>query len=153
MKVIKFENEKKYINDFLNLPKKIYTKKTNTENKETIKQLITNTHPLNKYFKLTKFVVYKNEQVVGRFAITEYPDDKINCYLGFFECIKDNKVDIKKNKSYIKKIRKELRKILRANRDIYPVKQKRYCYKAAYPFIMKFYTLKELIKSKFKISK
>ena len=26
------------------------------------------------------------------FAITEYTDEKKSCYLGFFECIKDNKV-------------------------------------------------------------
>ena len=92
MKIIKFDTEKKYVNDFLSLPKKIYTKKNNTEDRDTVKQLITNTHPLNKYFKLTKFIVYKNEEAVGRFAITEYPDEKKDCYLGFFECIKDNKV-------------------------------------------------------------
>ena len=27
MKIIKFDTEKKYVNDFLSLPKKIYTKK------------------------------------------------------------------------------------------------------------------------------
>ena len=57
MKIIKFDTEKKYVNDFLSLPKKIYTKKNNTEDSDTVKQLITNTHPLNKYFKLTKFIV------------------------------------------------------------------------------------------------
>ena len=92
MKIIKFDNENKYIKDFLSLPKKIYTKKTNTDDYNTVKQLITNNHPLNKYFKLTKFIVYKNDEAVGRFVITEYPDDKKTCYLGFFECINDNKV-------------------------------------------------------------
>ena len=58
MKIIKFDNEKKYIKDFLSLPKKIYTKKTNTEDYNTVKQLITNNHPLNKYFKLTKLVKF-----------------------------------------------------------------------------------------------
>ena len=92
MKIIKFDTEKKYINDFLAIPKKIYKKKTNTENSKIVKQIITNIHPLNKYFKLTKFIVYKNDEAVGRFAITEYPDDKKTCYIGFFECIKDHKV-------------------------------------------------------------
>lgn len=92
MKIIKFETEKKYVEDFLSLPKKIYTKKTNMEDSDTVRKFITNTHPLNKYFKLTKFIVYKNDEAVGRFAITEYPDDKKVCYIGFFECIKDQKV-------------------------------------------------------------
>ena len=92
MKCIQFTNEKKYIQDFLSIPKKLYDKKHNMEDPETIKSLLLGTHPLNKYFHLNKFLIYKNDEVVGRFVITEYPDDKKSCYLGFFECIKDKKV-------------------------------------------------------------
>ena len=92
MKVIKFNQEEKYIKDFINLPKKIYTKNNNMEDSNNIKNFLTNNHPLSKYFKLNKFLIYKNEEVVGRFIITEYPDEKKVCYIGFFECINDKKV-------------------------------------------------------------
>ena len=92
MKCIEFNQEEKYINDFLSLPKKLYTNKDNMEDSSTIKKFLLNLHPLSKYFILNKFLVYKNDKVVGRFIITEYPDDKNTCYIGFFECIKDNKV-------------------------------------------------------------
>ena len=92
MQLVNFKQEKEYIKDFLDLPKKLYSNKNNMENPKTIESLLLNTHPLNKYFKLNKFLVYKNNIIVGRFIITEYPDDKDICYLGFFECIKDNKV-------------------------------------------------------------
>jgi len=92
MKVVEFNQEEKYIKDFLSLPKKLYTNKDNMEDSSTIKKFLLGTHPLSKYFTLNKFLVYKNDKAVGRFIITEYPDDKKICYIGFFECIKDNKV-------------------------------------------------------------
>ncbi len=92
MKIIEFTNEEKYINDFLELPKKIYTKKDNMEDPDTMKKLLLGTHPLSNDFILNKYLIYKNDKVVGRFIITEYPDDKKMCFIGFFECIKDNKV-------------------------------------------------------------
>ena len=92
MKCIRFTNEEKYINDFLLLPTKIYKRKNNMEDKENVKKFLLEKHVLSKYFKLNKFLIYKNDDVVGRFIITEYDDDKKTCYIGFFECIKDNKV-------------------------------------------------------------
>lgn len=92
MKLIKFDQETNYINDFINITKELYNNKNNTESVNTIKQFLNNNHPLSKYFKLNKFLVYKNDKAVGRFIITEYPDDKKVCYLGFFECINDKKV-------------------------------------------------------------
>ena len=92
MKCIKFDKEEKYIKDFIKLPKKLYTKKDNMEESNTIQDLLLGRHPLSSYFKLTKFLIYKDEKVVGRFIITEYPDDKKTCYIGFFECINDKKV-------------------------------------------------------------
>lgn len=112
MKCIQFNYEKKYIEDFISLPKKLYSKKTNMEDSNTIKTLLLDTHPLSKYFKLNKFNIYdNNEKIVGRFIITEYPDDKNTCYIGFFECIKDKKTakflfekanDFAKEKNYKK---------------------------------------------------
>ena len=92
MKVIEFNQDEENIKDFIELPNKIYTKKTNMEDPNTIRSFLTNTHPLSKYFKLNKFLVYSKGQVVGRYIITEYPDDKKVCYIGFFECINDKKV-------------------------------------------------------------
>ncbi len=92
MKLIQFTKEENYINDFLKLPKKLYTKKDNMEDSSTMKSLLLENHPLSNDFHLSKFLVYKNDEVVGRFIITEYPDDKKTCYIGFFECIKDKKV-------------------------------------------------------------
>ncbi len=111
MKCIKFEQEEKYIKDFIYLPKQLYSKKDNMEDPNTIKELLLNKHPLSKYFKLNKYLIYRDDEVVGRFIITEYPDDKKVCYLGFFECINDKKVakflfknayDFAKEKNYKK---------------------------------------------------
>ena len=92
MKCVQFNEEKKYIKDFLMFPKKLYSKKDNMEDEGVMKSLLLGTHPLSGDFSLSKFLIYKNEEVVGRFIITEYPDDKKTCYIGFFECINDKKV-------------------------------------------------------------
>ena len=85
MYYVQFNLEKKYINDFLRLPQKLYHH-DNPENATEMKQLLEGTHPLSKYFQLYKFLVYQNQKVVGRFAITVYPEDD-TAYIGFFECI------------------------------------------------------------------
>ena len=92
MKCVRFKDNEKYIKDFISLPKKLYDDKYNMEDKEMIKSLLKGEHPLNKYFTLDKFLIYKDDEVVGRFIITEYPDDKDVCYIGFFECVEDKKV-------------------------------------------------------------
>ena len=91
MNIVEFNYEKKYINDFIALPKKLYNKENNMEDSSTIKKLLLNKHPLSKYFKLNKFLIYDDSKVVGRFIITEYKD-KDECYIGFFECINDSGV-------------------------------------------------------------
>ncbi|MBP5679213.1 MAG: GNAT family N-acetyltransferase [Bacilli bacterium] len=92
MRCVQFTNEKKYIEDFLSLPKKLYTKKNNTEDSKTILSVLEGRHSLSKSFTLSKFLIYKNDEVVGRFIITEYSKEKKKCYLGFFECVRDRKV-------------------------------------------------------------
>ena len=92
MKLVKFEYEENYIDEFINLTKKLYTKDKNMEDESNIKSFLTDNHYLSKYFKLNKYLVYKKDEVVGRFIITEYPDDNDVCYIGFFECINDKSV-------------------------------------------------------------
>ena len=91
MKCIEFTNEKQRVKDFLRLPKQLYKKEENTEDPSSVRDIITGKHQLCKYFKLYKFLVYKQDKVVARFAITIYPKDK-TAYFGFFECINDDKV-------------------------------------------------------------
>ena len=90
MKCIQFKFEDNYIKDFIKLKKNIY-KTDNTEDPEEMKKILEEKHPLSKYFSLYKFLIYDNENVVGRFAITIYPNDDV-AYLGFFECIEDESV-------------------------------------------------------------
>ena len=99
MKLVHFNQEKNNIEDFIKLSKKLYSKKTNMEDPKTVRSFLTNNHPLCQYFKLVNSnyekytaVVYNKNEVVGRFVITEYPDDQKTCYLGFFECINNKKV-------------------------------------------------------------
>ena len=92
MKLVEFNAEENYIEDFLSLPKKLYTKLDNMEDSNTMKDILTNNHPLSNDFKLNKYLVYKDDEVVARFIITEYNDDNKVCYIGFFECINDKKV-------------------------------------------------------------
>ena len=40
MKIIEFTNEENYIKDFLELPKKLYSKKTNMEDSDTIRKFL-----------------------------------------------------------------------------------------------------------------
>ncbi len=91
MKCIEFTTEPKRIRDFLSLPKRLYSRQDNTENPKQMRQILLGQHPLNKYFKLNKFIVYDEQKPVARFAITRYPKDK-TAYFGFFECENDLKV-------------------------------------------------------------
>ncbi|NLI58199.1 MAG: hypothetical protein GX387_06740 [Clostridium sp.] len=90
MEVVWFDGEKKYMEDFLALPKMLYGKKDIMQNESEERKLLTGKHVLNKYFKLYKLCAYDKEKIVGRLVITIYPDDT-NAYVGFFECIDDEK--------------------------------------------------------------
>ena len=90
MNYIQFDCEKKYVQDFINLSKKLY-KMNNTEDSNELKCILEGRHPLCKYFKLYKFLVCEEKRVVGRFAITIYPNDD-TAYIGFFECINNKDV-------------------------------------------------------------
>ena len=91
MKYKKFEYENEAIREFVKLPRKLYDKNTNTEDAKQMKDLLLDRHILSKYFHLDKFLIYDKNKVVGRFCITTYKNDE-NAYIGFFECINDNKI-------------------------------------------------------------
>ena len=59
MRLVKFDDGKEYIKAFCDLPCKIYTSKDNMEDPDTMKSILTGDHPLSKYFKLDKFLVYE----------------------------------------------------------------------------------------------
>ena len=56
-KIIKFDKEERYINDFLSLPSKIYDKRTITQNIKDETKILNGTHSLSKYFKLLKLTL------------------------------------------------------------------------------------------------
>ncbi|MBR2523484.1 MAG: hypothetical protein IKE53_03490 [Clostridiales bacterium] len=87
MRSVKFDNEDRYIRDFLSLPKKIYSSGDNMEDPDTMKKILLGQHPLSKYFHLDKFLIYDDsDRPVGRFIITTYENDK-TAYFGFYECL------------------------------------------------------------------
>ncbi|MDO4283079.1 MAG: hypothetical protein Q4D02_05510 [Clostridia bacterium] len=88
--VKEFEDDKKYIHDFLSLPKKLYSKDEMMQNIEEERKILENRHILSKYFRIKKFLVYQGKEVVARCIVTFYDQDDIS-YIGFFECIDDLK--------------------------------------------------------------
>ena len=80
MELVRFDKEANYIKDFVKLPSMIYSSDENMEDPSTMKTILEEQHPLSKYFKLAKFLVYDNG-VKGRFAITSYEGDK-TAYIG-----------------------------------------------------------------------
>ena len=70
MELIRFDKETQYIKDFVKLPQMIYSSSDNMEDPDTMKMILEERHPLSKYFKLAKFLVY-DKGIKGRF-ITWY---------------------------------------------------------------------------------
>ena len=91
MEIISVGSDKQNIKKFTDLPKKLYSKKDNMESISQMKSLLEKTHPLSKYFTLDAYLIIREEETVGRFAITTYENDS-TAYLGFFECINDKSV-------------------------------------------------------------
>lgn len=86
-KIIKFDKEERYINDFLSLPSKIYDKRTITQNIKDETKILNGTHSLSKYFKLIKYLCYdESDNIIARAIVTLYPEKKEKeAYIGFFE--------------------------------------------------------------------
>lgn len=92
MECIEFNNEKKYIDHFIGIYRRLYTQNgENMQNDSELRELLLGTHMLSGYFTMHKFCIYRDNQVVGRFAITIYPNDD-TAYFGFFECEDDEKI-------------------------------------------------------------
>lgn len=87
-KIIEFNNEDKYINEFINLSHKLYSECEIMQNDVELKKILKNEHILSKYFTLRKFLIYKDNIVVSRVVLTFYNDDK-NAYFGFWETKND----------------------------------------------------------------
>lgn len=83
---IEFTREEELVEEFIALSHKLYHDSNNVQDDVDLRRLLCETHPLSKYFSLSKFLIKKNEEVLGRFAITIYPGDE-TAYLGFFECV------------------------------------------------------------------
>ncbi|MCR4688539.1 MAG: hypothetical protein K5745_03200 [Saccharofermentans sp.] len=91
MKLVKFEKEERCIKDFIKLAVKLYRADENMEDPDSIRKILMGEHPLSKYYSLAKFLVYDDEDNVrARFCITSYEGDD-TAYLGFFECVEDEK--------------------------------------------------------------
>ena len=84
-KAVKFDYESNYVEDFLKLPKLLYSKNEIVQNEKEEKKLLLGTHLLSKYFNLYKFLVYSGSSISARCALTVYPNDDI-AYIGYFEC-------------------------------------------------------------------
>ena len=71
MECIRFNTEKKYIRDFLKLPKKLYDRQENMENSKEIESILLGKHVLLKYIdSLYKYVIYdEHSEVVARYAL------------------------------------------------------------------------------------
>lgn len=87
--VIQFDIEEKYVEDFLNLPEKLYTPRNRMQNRSQEEQILLGKHVLNKYFKQYKVLVYKEKKPVGRCVVTHYHNSQI-AYIGYFECEDDS---------------------------------------------------------------
>ncbi len=91
LKCIQFDAEEKYIDDFIGLAHKLYDRSTLTQNDSDLMSLLKGKHVLSDDFVLHKFCIYDDNNIVGRFAFTEYPNDD-TIYIGFFECIDNSEV-------------------------------------------------------------
>ncbi len=88
--VIEFKKEdKEYIDEFLKLPKKLYSKKEIMQNEEEERQILEKKHILSKYFKIHRFLLIdKNGKALARAIVTFYENDE-NAYIGYYECVED----------------------------------------------------------------
>ena len=91
IKVVRLNNNIKYIGDFLDFPSKIYDKHLITQDKKEENLLIYGEHILSHEFKFIPFIAYENDEVVARAALTIYPVNT-TAYVGFFESVDNTNV-------------------------------------------------------------
>ncbi len=88
---VEFNDQENHISAFIELAHRLYPKNKLMQNDRELRQLLTDTHLLSGDFKLHKFCIYDDDQIVGRFAFTIYPADTV-AYFGFFECVNDTTI-------------------------------------------------------------
>lgn len=86
--LITFDKEENYINDFLKIPKELYSSRDIVQNEKEERELLLEVHLLSKYFKIYKLIVYSGRSACARCILTIYPGDDYSC-IGFFESIND----------------------------------------------------------------
>ena len=87
--VLAFSQEEDLIRKFLELPGKLYTKKTCTQQPEEERRIVTGTHVLSHYFSVFPLLVLDEDGgALSRAVLTVYPHDP-EAYLGFFESADD----------------------------------------------------------------
>lgn len=80
-----FDREEKYIKEFLEFPKHLYSKQDWMQSMDEERAILLEEHPLSHYFSLHKLLAFSEENhVVGRAILTVYPEDT-TAYLGFYE--------------------------------------------------------------------
>lgn len=77
-------HSKEYIQEFLELPSRIYARQELMQNEEDERAILEGRHVLSHYFTVTPILVYEDGRAVSRIVVTIYPDDD-TAYLGFFE--------------------------------------------------------------------
>ena len=87
-----FGKEEQYIREFLEFPKRLYSKKDWMQSIDEEREVLMEEHSLSHYFSIHRLLAYSEEnQVVGRAVLTVYSDDT-TAYLGFYESEDDVEV-------------------------------------------------------------
>lgn len=84
VKIVNHEN----IDDFTEIPQKLYSSKQIVQNESEERKILSKEHILSKYFDVTGFVCYQDQNPVARCMLTIYRDRE-EAYVGYFECIED----------------------------------------------------------------
>lgn len=89
-KVITFSGQDKdLVQKFLDLPKRLYTKKEIMQQPDEEKKILEGMHVLSHYFTVFPLLVLNEQDTpISRAVLTVYPGDR-NAYLGFFESEND----------------------------------------------------------------
>lgn len=87
--VIFGRRSKEYIQEFLDLPERIYARHEMMQNKEEERAILECRHALSHYFTATPILIYEDGRAVSRGVITVYPEDD-TAYLGYFESENNN---------------------------------------------------------------
>ncbi len=87
--VIFGRRSKEYIQEFLDLPERIYARHEMMQNKEEERAILECRHALSHYFTATPILIYEDGRAVSRGVVTVYPEDD-TAYLGYFESENNN---------------------------------------------------------------